>query len=46
MYGDSIIESLTGKQMGEPNAEWADIADVWSKHHGASKNKVLAISGI
>ena len=46
MYGDSVIESLLGNQMGEPRADWADIADVWNKHHGASKSKVLAISGI
>ena len=46
MYGDSIFESLLGKQMGQSNADWADIADVWSKHHGSSKSMVLAISGM
>lgn len=46
LYGDSILESLLGNQVGQPRAEWADIADVWTKHHGGSKAKVLAISGV
>ena len=44
MYGDSIFESLLGKQMGQSSADWADIAEVWTKH-GSSKSMVLAISG-
>ena len=44
MYGDSIFESLLGKQMGQSSADWADIAQVWTKH-GNSKSMVLAISG-
>lgn len=44
MYGDSIFESLLGKQMGQSNADWADIAEVWTKHE-SSKSMVLAISG-
>jgi len=46
LYGDSIFESFLGKQVGQTNAAWADIADVWTKHHGSSKSKVLAISGM
>ena len=44
MYGDSIFESLLGKQMGQSNADWADIAEVWTKHE-SRKSMVLAISG-
>lgn len=46
LYGDSILESLLGNQVGQPLADWADIADLWTKHHGGSKAKVLAISGV
>lgn len=46
LYGDSILESFLGNQIGQPRAEWADIADVWTKHHGGSKSKILAISGL
>lgn len=46
LYGDSILESLLGNQVGQPRADWADIADLWTKHHGGSKAKVLAISGV
>ena len=45
LYGDSILESLLGNQVGQPRADWADIADLWTKHHGGSKAKVLAIAG-
>ena len=44
MYGDSIFESLLGKQMGQSSADWAEITEVWTKH-GSSKSMVLAISG-
>lgn len=46
LYGDSIFESFLGTLMGQPNADWAGVADVWNKHHGGSKAKVLAISGM
>lgn len=46
LYGDSIFESFLGNLMGQPNADWAGVADVWNKHHGGSKAKVLAISGM
>lgn len=45
LYGDSIFESFLGNLMGQPNADWAGVADVWNKHHSGSKAKVLAISG-
>ena len=44
MYGDSIFESLLGRQMGQSSADWADIAEVWTNHR-SSKSMVLAISG-
>ena len=43
LYGDSILESFLGNQIGQPRAEWADIADVWPKHHGGSKSKIWCI---
>lgn len=46
MYGDSIFESLLGNQLGQANADWADVAKVWTKYHGSSKSMVLAISGV
>lgn len=46
LYGDSIFESFLGNLMGQPNADWAGVADVWNKHHSGSKAKVLAISGM
>ncbi len=46
LYGDSILESLLGNQVGQPRADWADIADLWTTHHGGSKAKVLAIAGV
>ena len=46
MYGDSILESLLGNSMGQPAADWAEVAEVWSKHQMGSKTKVLAISGV
>ena len=46
LYGDSILESLLGNQVGQPRADWANIADLWTKHHGGSKAKVLAIAGV
>lgn len=46
MYGDSIFESLLGKNTGQAYADWSDIAEVWTKHHGSSRSMVLAISGV
>ena len=46
MYGDSIFESLLGNYIGQASANWADIAEVWTRYPGSSKSMVLAISGV
>lgn len=45
LYGDSIFESLLGTGMGKPEEQFADSPEVWQKHQGTVKSKIMAISG-